>query len=283
MKRGNLWLFVIAVPAGIAMWSGWVTLGTMCGFGMIEPLPGITDFQLNTAITLPLGIEAYGIYAFHTALETDTRRTRRFAWFSAGVAAVLAIAGQVVFHLLELRTNLGTKTSAPIPIVIVVSCVPVLTFGFAAVLRAFQRADTRKQPDRINAQGLTTLSRIERLTSGVGRLRGSYVAGKTMGRESQHRPTVVFGTAVLVSESGLGSEPMASTKTKTTVVLDTKPNTTEPSETTVIDPLLFLGAKELYAKLGKIPTLRQLESHLKIGRQKSGPLKKELERVNGSS
>ena len=57
-------LFLIAAPAAVAVWSGWVGLGGMCGFGIIHPLPGIcAGFQLNTAITLPVGVEAYGAYA----------------------------------------------------------------------------------------------------------------------------------------------------------------------------------------------------------------------------
>jgi hypothetical protein len=57
-------LLLIASPAAVAVWSGWVGLGGLCGFGVIHPLPGIWDgLQLNTAITLPVGVEAYGAYA----------------------------------------------------------------------------------------------------------------------------------------------------------------------------------------------------------------------------
>ena len=57
-------LYVIASPAAVAVWSGWVGLGTLCGFGMVHPLPGIAHgFQINTVITLPVGVEAYGAYA----------------------------------------------------------------------------------------------------------------------------------------------------------------------------------------------------------------------------
>jgi len=57
-------LFLIGAPAAVAVWSGWVGLGTLCGFGVIHPLPGIWDqLRLNTAITLPVGVEAYGAYA----------------------------------------------------------------------------------------------------------------------------------------------------------------------------------------------------------------------------
>ena len=57
-------LLLIAAPAAVAIWSGWVGLGELCGFGPIHPLPGIADgCTINTAITLPVGVEAYGAYA----------------------------------------------------------------------------------------------------------------------------------------------------------------------------------------------------------------------------
>ena len=57
-------LFLIAAPAAVAVWSGWVGLGSMCGFGVVAPLPGILPgFHVDTAITLPVGVEAYGAYA----------------------------------------------------------------------------------------------------------------------------------------------------------------------------------------------------------------------------
>ncbi len=61
MKALRQPLYLIALPAAVAVWSGWVGLGTLCGFGVIRPLPGIWDAaHLNTAITLPIGVEAYG-------------------------------------------------------------------------------------------------------------------------------------------------------------------------------------------------------------------------------
>jgi hypothetical protein len=34
-------LLVLAAPAAVAVWSGWVGIGQMTGFGEIRPLPGI--------------------------------------------------------------------------------------------------------------------------------------------------------------------------------------------------------------------------------------------------
>jgi hypothetical protein len=54
-------LYLIALPAAVAVWSGWVGIGQLSGFGVIRPLRGIWDAAgINTAITLPIGAEAYG-------------------------------------------------------------------------------------------------------------------------------------------------------------------------------------------------------------------------------
>ena len=126
-------LLVIGAAAGTATWSGWVGLGQLTGFGVVHPLPGIWDAAtLNTAITLPVGVEAYAIYAL--AVATDTRhlttQARRFGWISAFVALGLGMAGQVAFHLLAA----DHAQQAPGTIVAAVSCLPVLVLGAASLL-----------------------------------------------------------------------------------------------------------------------------------------------------
>ncbi len=125
-------LFLIAAPAAVAVWSGWVGLGTLCGFGVIHPLPGIWDgLRLNTAITLPVGVEAYGAYALGAWLTPGTpERTRSFARRSAVGALALGMLGQVVYHLLAA----AGAARAPWPVVVLVSCLPVVTLGFGAAL-----------------------------------------------------------------------------------------------------------------------------------------------------
>jgi hypothetical protein len=34
-------LLLLAVPAAVAVWSGWVGIGELTGFGQVHPLPGI--------------------------------------------------------------------------------------------------------------------------------------------------------------------------------------------------------------------------------------------------
>lgn len=125
-------LLLIAAPAAVAVWSGWVGLGTLCGFGIVHPLPGIADgFRLNTAITLPVGVEAYGAYALGAWLTPSAApATRTFARRSALGALALGMAGQVIYHLLAA----AHADAAPWPVVMLVSCLPVLTLGFGGAL-----------------------------------------------------------------------------------------------------------------------------------------------------
>ena len=125
-------LVLIASPAAVAIWSGWVGLGQLCGFGPIHPLPGIADgLVINTAITLPVGVEAYGAYALRAWLTSGTpERAQRFAKASALGALALGMCGQVIYHLLAA----AHATRAPWPVVMLISCVPVVTLGFGAAL-----------------------------------------------------------------------------------------------------------------------------------------------------
>jgi hypothetical protein len=130
-------LFFIASPAAVAIWSGWVGLGELCGFGLVQPLPGIVAWHLNTAITLPVGVEAYGAFALGAWLHGGTpARARTFARRSAIGALVLGMLGQIIFHLL---TAAG-RTRAPWPVVVLVACLPVVTLGFGAALTHLLRA-----------------------------------------------------------------------------------------------------------------------------------------------
>jgi hypothetical protein len=124
-------LVFIASPAAVAIWSGWVGLGGLCGFGLVQPLPGIVAWHLNTAITLPVGVEAYGAFALGAWLHGGTPGpARTFAKRSAIGALVLGMLGQIIFHLL----TAAHRTRAPWPVVVLVACLPVVTLGFGAAL-----------------------------------------------------------------------------------------------------------------------------------------------------
>ncbi len=94
---------LIASPAAVAVWGGWTGLGSMCGFGVIHLLPGVTlfglaKFQLDSAITLPIAVKAYAAYAMGAWLTGTTGKARIFARNSAIGALVLGMLGQVAFH-----------------------------------------------------------------------------------------------------------------------------------------------------------------------------------------
>lgn len=98
-------LGLIGLAAAVAVWGGWVDLGELTGFGMVQPLPGLVDeFWINTAIVLPVGIEAYGGYALRAWLSSAalSARTRSYAGWSAlagrggcTVVATLSTRGRV--------------------------------------------------------------------------------------------------------------------------------------------------------------------------------------------
>lgn len=135
-------LLVLAVPAAVAVWSGWVGIGQMTGFGIVRPLPGIWDsLHVDTAVTLPLGVEAYAAFALRawlTGSRLVSSRTRRFARWSAIGSLVLGMAGQVAYHLLAQ----SSATRAPWGVTTLVSCLPVLVLGMGAALAHMLHADT---------------------------------------------------------------------------------------------------------------------------------------------
>lgn len=125
-------VLLLALPAFVAVWSGWVGLGELTGFGVVHPLPGIADgFTINSAITLPIGVETYAAFALRVWLSGRVpAKARRFAKVSALSALALGALGQVAYHLLEA----AGVTSAPWPITTAVACLPVAVLGMGAAL-----------------------------------------------------------------------------------------------------------------------------------------------------
>ncbi|GAA2812077.1 ABC transporter permease [Kribbella solani] len=133
MRPVRSWpVLLLALPAFVAVWSGWVGLGELTGFGVVHPLPGIADgFTLNSAITLPIGVETYAAFALRVWLSGRVpAKARRFAKVSALSALGLGALGQVAYHLLEA----AGVTAAPWPITTAVACLPVAVLGMGAAL-----------------------------------------------------------------------------------------------------------------------------------------------------
>lgn len=134
-------LLLLAAGAFVSIWGGWVGLGELTGFGPIRLLPGIADeFVVNSAITLPIGVEAYAAFALRVWLApTDLpARVRRFAMFSAIGSLLLGAAGQVAYHLM----TAAQMTAAPWPITACVACLPVVVLGCGAALAHLIHAPT---------------------------------------------------------------------------------------------------------------------------------------------
>lgn len=133
-------LVLIGLAAAVAVWSGWVGLGEMAGFGPVNLLPGIgTGWTINSAIVLPISVEAYAAYALRVWLSTSWHSTRtiRFArrstWISLGVGG----AAQVAYHLLAA----AGYAKAPWVVTMLVSLVPVLVLGVASALAKLVHVD----------------------------------------------------------------------------------------------------------------------------------------------
>lgn len=137
-------VWLLAAPAAVAIWSGWVGLGSMTGFGIVHPLPGLADdFAINTAITLPIGMEAYAAYALKAWLTPGVPdRARRFARSSAIGALVLGALGQIAYHLMAA----AGWTTAPWPVIALVACLPVGVLGMGAGLAHLLRTDVEPAP-----------------------------------------------------------------------------------------------------------------------------------------
>jgi hypothetical protein len=140
-------LLVLAAPATVEVFSGWVGIAQKTGFGLVSPLPGIwPSLHLDTAITLPVGVEAYAAYALRAWLaggNSVSGRTRRFAKWSAICSFALGMAGQVAYHLLAQ----AGAARAPWPVTTAVSCLPVLVLAMGTTLAHMLRADAGTAAD----------------------------------------------------------------------------------------------------------------------------------------
>ncbi|MEU7677899.1 ABC transporter permease [Micromonospora taraxaci] len=138
--RPVVWpVMLLAAPAFVAVWSGWVGLGKLTGFGKVNLLPGIGEgWVIDSAITLPVGVETYGAYALYIWLSGRVpARARTFAKWSAIASLVVGALGQVAYHLLVANG----VTAAPWWITTLVACLPVAVLGMGAALAHLVREE----------------------------------------------------------------------------------------------------------------------------------------------
>ncbi|WP_435796144.1 ABC transporter permease [Micromonospora arida] len=140
VRRPVVWpVMLLAAPAFVAVWSGWVGLGKLTGFGKVNLLPGIgKGWVIDSAITLPVGVETYGAYALYIWLSGRVpARARTFAKWSAIASLVVGALGQVAYHLLVANG----VTAAPWWITTLVACLPVAVLGMGAALAHLVREE----------------------------------------------------------------------------------------------------------------------------------------------
>lgn len=132
-------VILIGIGAAFSVWSGWVGLGGMTGFGPVQPLPGIWDaLVINSAIVLPISVEAYGAYALRVWLSAgSSQRTSIYAGISSIASLVVGGAAQVAYHLLKA----AGYTRAPWQVVMAVALVPVVVLALASILAKLVSVD----------------------------------------------------------------------------------------------------------------------------------------------
>ena len=153
-------------PAGSGSRSG-------PGSGWCRPLPGIwPSLHLDTAITLPVGVEAYAAYALRAWLGGEPAVSDADAPVREVVGDLsfaLGMAGQVAYHLLAQ----AGMTRAPWAVTTIVSCLPVLVLAMGTALAHMLRADAEATvaPDSRTgpAAVLRSLSRSAEDQDGPGR------------------------------------------------------------------------------------------------------------------
>lgn len=139
-KALRVWpVWLLMAPAAVAIWGGWVGLGEMAGFGPVRLLPGIYDrLVVDTAITLPIGMETYAAYALYVWLSGRARgKALKFAKRSAITALLVGALGQIAYHVMA-AAGLG---AAPWWITAAVACLPVGVLGMGAALAHMVRAE----------------------------------------------------------------------------------------------------------------------------------------------
>lgn len=152
-------LALLSLPAGVAIWSGWVALGTLCGFGKVQPLPGLWDsLVIDTRITLPIGMETYAAFALKVWLTSHPGTARQFAKLSALAALTIGAAGQIAYHLM----SAAGINAAPWPVVAMVATLPVVVLGMGAALAHLHGTETTETKEAASALALDRPARTAR-------------------------------------------------------------------------------------------------------------------------
>ncbi|MGV9542335.1 hypothetical protein ACWEQA_04065 [Nocardia sp. NPDC004085] len=238
-------LLLLTPPAFVAIWSGWVGLGELTGFGPVELLPGIVDgFTINTAITLPIGMEAYASYALYVWLSgrLRTEGTRAFAKWSAIGGLLLGGVGQVAYHLMQA----AHIQAAPWPVTVLVACLPVACLGMGVALGHMITRDAETEQPATDVPGGSgdLAAEIERLRAELAERDRQTVEAPTAGAAAPVDPTP-------------DPDPEPTPEPCIDPVIDAAPKALESPRRTVTkrDPVAVLTAQQLAAAEVPVPDI----------------------------
>jgi hypothetical protein len=253
-------LYLIAAPAAVAVWSGWVGLGRLSGFGVIHPLPGIWDAAtVNTSVTLPIGVEAYGAYALGAWLSPGVPQSaRRFAKWSTIGSLTLGMLGQVAYHLL----SAAHATRAPWPVVVLVSSLPVIVLGFGAALSHLLRGGDERESA---SEALSVAALVDDHGSVLVES-GSAPATVPVAPITGAAPTAPQDAPVSVPKTVPRTRPRPVKRAAAKQVKATAPE--------------MLYAAELAA--GEVPSLRRIRADMHVGQPKAQAIQADLSAILGN-
>lgn len=215
-------LALLSLPAGVAIWSGWVALGTLCGFGKVQPLPGLWDsLVIDTRVTLPIGMETYAAFALRVWLTSRPGMARQFAKLSALAALTIGAAGQIAYHLMSAA---GIK-AAPWPVVAMVATLPVVVLGMGAALAHLQGTETTEVNNTATAHPLDRRAKTAR----TAKTPAVQVSGPAMRREAPAKTPI--GPAKTPTEAALKAPASTATASQLAASVrafaDANPNWTQ--------------------------------------------------------
>jgi hypothetical protein len=222
-------VLLLTLPAFAAIWGGWVGLGEKTGFGVINLLPGMVKdgswSTLNTAITLPIGLETYAAFALHTFMNAVRHGTlRRFAGWSALASLLLGGGGQIAYHAME---SMGWER-APLWVTAIVSALPVLVLGLGTILASLIRREASGQEDTS-----PRVSLAQRVASARQSVQAVAAAAKGEAPEAGKGPAVL----ALVQEAPANVVPVATiAETIPAIMAEIPVSPAAPKAPTMDDP-----------------------------------------------
>ncbi len=130
----TLWVVagLVALPALVSIWAGWVSLGLATGWKEVQlfpSVPGLNGVHLNTVIFLPFSVEVLTIVSMGFFLHYRGKAIRRVAGITALATVALGLFGQAWSHHLQ-----ATGAAAPSWLVVFTSGLPVVAMALVGLL-----------------------------------------------------------------------------------------------------------------------------------------------------